>query len=224
MSIVNFYKLLPKELNNKYHNPNYKKIFISHPFRMIVCSYSGGGKTNFILNLIYNTPSTFGKIVICTKNKDEPLYNFLEEKIKDGLTIVEGIDNIPNLDEFDKNEQSLVIFDDLVLEKNQKLIAEYYIRCRKLNCSVAYLSQSFFGIPKVIRGNANYIVLKKLANLRDINLLISEYNLGIDKDKMISMYKKATSEQDNFMIIDAGADDEHKFRIGWNEFINTKQL
>ena len=113
MSIINFYSKIPKELNSKYANPNFKKIFISHPFRMIVCAYSGGGKTNFILNLIYNMPNTFSNIIICTKNKNEPFYNYLETKITDGLTIVEGIDNIPDLDTFDNSEQLLVVFDDL---------------------------------------------------------------------------------------------------------------
>jgi hypothetical protein len=31
--------------------------------------------------------------------------------------IKEGIENIPNLDEFDKDENNLVIFDDLVTAK-----------------------------------------------------------------------------------------------------------
>jgi hypothetical protein len=43
--------------------------------------------------------------------------------------------DLPNLDTFNKEEQSLVVF-DLVLEKNQAKIEEYYIRCRKLNVSV----------------------------------------------------------------------------------------
>jgi hypothetical protein len=164
-------------------------------------------------------PNTFSNIIICTKNKNEPFYNYLETKITDGLTIVEGIDNIPDLDTFDNSEQLLVVFDDLVLEKNQKAIEEYYIRCRKLNCSVAYLSQSFSAIPKVIRGNANYIVLKKLANNRDLNLILSEYNLGIDKDVLTKLYKSATSDQHNFLLIDVSADEDHKFRISWNQFI-----
>jgi len=38
--------------------------------------------------------------------------------------------------------------DDLVLEKNQKKLEQYFIRARKLNCSLVYLSQSNFCCPK----------------------------------------------------------------------------
>ena len=63
--------------------------------------------------------------------------------------------NTPDLDKFDKKENHLVIWDDLVLEKNLKPVEEYYIRARKLNCSVIFLSQSYFQIPKIIRSNCS---------------------------------------------------------------------
>ena len=85
---------------------------------------------------------TFNNIHIITKNKDEPLYNYLESKVDNGLSITEGIDSAPNLDDFDKKEQSLIVMDDLVLEKNQKQLEQYFIRARKLNCSLVYLSHS----------------------------------------------------------------------------------
>ncbi len=36
-----------------------------------------------LLNIIHNMDSTFNNIFIITKNKDEPLYNFLEAKLGD---------------------------------------------------------------------------------------------------------------------------------------------
>jgi len=47
------------------------------------------------------------------------LYNYLESKVDTGLSITEGIDSAPNLDEFDKKEQTLIVMDDLVLEKTK---------------------------------------------------------------------------------------------------------
>ena len=48
-------------------------------------------------------PNTFEKIFIVTKNKDEPLYNYLEDKLgKEGLTIKEGISELPDVDSLDK--------------------------------------------------------------------------------------------------------------------------
>ncbi len=146
--MVDFYKSMPKKYLLKSHNPNYKDHKLNLPFRMLIIGGSGAGKTQTLMNMIRVMNGTFNNIHIITKNKDEPLYNYLESKVDNGLTITEGIDSAPNLDEFDKKEQSLIVMDDLVLEKNQKKLEQYFIRARKLNCSLVYLSQSCFAVPK----------------------------------------------------------------------------
>jgi hypothetical protein len=45
--------------------------------------------------------------------------------------------SLPVLDKMDKKTNHLVICDDLLLDKDQQPIINYYIRCRKLNCSIA---------------------------------------------------------------------------------------
>jgi ABC-type lipoprotein export system ATPase subunit len=62
------------------HNPHFDKHHIKVPFRACIVGSSGAGKTSTLLTLISLMPDTFEKIVIVTKNKDEPLYNFLYEK------------------------------------------------------------------------------------------------------------------------------------------------
>ena len=86
---------------------------------MLIIGGSAAGKTQTLINLIRVMNGTFNNIHIITKNKDEPLYNYLESKVDNGLTIWVGIDSAPNLDEFDKKEQSLIVMDDLVLEKTK---------------------------------------------------------------------------------------------------------
>jgi hypothetical protein len=107
-------------------------------------------------------PSTFENIFICTKNKDEPLYNYLEDKLgKDGLSIKEGISELPDLDSLDKEQNNLIVLDDLVNEsaRLQKPICDYFIRARKKNCSIIYISQSFYAVPKLIRDNISYLMI-----------------------------------------------------------------
>ena len=114
---------------------------------MCVVAPSGSGKSNFIVNLIHlfsQGKGTFSDICIITRNKDEPLYRWLEQLTDGEVQIKEGLENTPQLDKMNKDENHLVIFDDLVLAKDQSKIENYYIRARKLNCSVAYLSQSYF--------------------------------------------------------------------------------
>jgi hypothetical protein len=167
---------------------------------------------------------TFQNIHIITKNKEEPLYQYLEEKLgKKGLIISEGISSLPNLDDYDKNEQSLIVLDDLVLEKNQKRITEYFIRCRKLNISVIYISQDYYSVDKMIRRNLNYLIIKQVSSLRDLRLIMSEYSIGLDKEEMERLYKYCTSDKDigSFLFIDM-EDRRYRFRKGFYELLQVK--
>ena len=128
------------------------------------------------------------------ETKIEPLYKWLES-LNDRIKVVEGLENTPLLDKMDKDFNNMVCFDDLVLEKNQTRIANYYIRARKLNCSVLYLSQSYFGVPKIIRQNCTYLILLKLSGAWELNLILSEGGLGIDKNELLRIYKDATAEK-----------------------------
>ncbi len=224
MTIENFYKksgmskYLIKQDNPNLHLHNLSVL----PFRMVVVAPSGSGKTNFILNMLQKFSAgkgTFNTITIITKNKQEPLYEWLEDKTKKTVKILEGIENIPSLDKFNKEEQHIVIFDDLVLEKDQKKMNEFYIRGRKKGVSVCYLSQSFFKIPKVIRTNCNYFVILKLSGKRDLNLILSEFELGVSKKELMDMYEYATKEKFNVLLIDVEAPKETKFRKNFLEYI-----
>jgi len=92
---------MPKKFLLHSHNPNIKEHKLNLPFRMLIIGGSGAGKTQTLMNLIRIMNGTFNNIHIITKNKDEPLYNYLESKVDNGLTITEGIESAPNLDEFD---------------------------------------------------------------------------------------------------------------------------
>jgi hypothetical protein len=73
---------------------------------------SGSGKTNFVINFISlcsKGKGTFESINIVTRNKDEPLYNWLAE-VSNRIQISEGIHTIPKLDSFDKDTNHLIVF------------------------------------------------------------------------------------------------------------------
>ena len=54
------------------------------------------------------------------------------------------------------DNQKIIIFDDHVCEKNQREIVDYFIQGRHKNCSVIYLSQSFYKTPRDIRLNSSH--------------------------------------------------------------------
>lgn len=224
--IINMYERIPKELLDNAHNPNYHLHHLKIPFRMCVVAPSGSGKTNFIVNLIAmfcQGQGTFADITIITRNKDEPLYRWLELKC-DQITIKEGLENCPQLDKMDKQDNHLVVFDDLVLAKDQSRIENYYIRARKLNCSVIYLSQSYFRIPKIIRNNCSYLVLLKLSGHREVNMILSEGGLGVSRDTLLAMYQYATREKFSPFIIDYEQDADKRYRKGLTEVLDPGQF
>lgn len=221
--IVNWYERIPKEMLDTADNPNFHIHHLKIPFRMCVVAPSGSGKTNFLLNLIHlfsqGAKGTFADITIITRNKDEPLYNYLVSKC-DQIQVKEGIHNLPQLDKMDKKVNHLVCFDDLVLSKDQSAIENYYIRARKLNCSVIYLSQSYFRIPKIIRNNCSYMVILKLSGNREVNLILSEFGLGVSREQLIAMYEYATQEKFSPLLIDLEEDPFKRFRKGFSEILD----
>jgi ABC-type dipeptide/oligopeptide/nickel transport system ATPase component len=218
--IVDWYKKIPKKFLLKSHNPHFDIHHIKLPFRMIIAGNSGSGKTQTLLNLLYNMPDTFEKIFIVTKNKDEPLYNYLEDKLgKDGLTIKEGITELPDLDALDKEQNNLIVLDDLVNEpsKQQRPVCDYFIRARKKNCSIIYISQSFYAVPKLIRDNISYLIIKQVSSMKNLTMICRECSLGIEKKQLKKIYDDATASKQDFLLIDLEGDKDERFRKNFDE-------
>jgi hypothetical protein len=228
MSIINFYEAMPtKFLDIPTPNPNKDLHGFDIPFRLCCVSFSGGGKSNWITNLISlfsQGKGTFGLVVIICKDKEEPLYKFLASK-SEQIRVVEGLNNLPNLDTFEKESASLVIIDDCQLDRSQEKVCQYYIRCRKKNVSIAYLAQNYYCIPVVIRQNCNYLVLLKINGQREVKMILKSGGIGIEVEQLIQMYKYCTLDKFVPLIIDLESSDEnHKFRKGFLEYLSPNDF
>ena len=93
----------------------------------------------------------------------------------------------------DDDDQKIVVFDDFVREKNQKPLINYFICGRHKNCSVIYLSQSYFKTPKDIRLNCSHFCLFDFPSKREISLMCNENNVGKVQ------YRQATKEPYSFL-------------------------
>lgn len=222
--MINFYNVMPKELIPQADNPNKALHQFDLPFRMCIVAPSGSGKTNFLLNLIAlfsKGRGTFASITVLTKVASEPLYNFLKLK-SESIQIKEGLSNTPPLDKFDKDQNHLVVFDDLVLSKNLEIVENYYIRCRKFNVSAIFISQSYYHIPTMIRKNSTYMVILKLGSgQREVKMIVSELGGQIEKEQLLAMYEYATDEKFVPLIVNMEQSDRYKrFRRGFLEILN----
>jgi hypothetical protein len=225
--IVDWYKKIPKRFLLKTHNPHFDTHHIKLPFRLIIAGNSGSGKTQTLLNLLYNMPDTFERIFIVTKNKDEPLYNYLEDKLGDkGLSVKEGLGELPDLDALDKTQNNLIVLDDLVNEpaKQQRPICDYFIRARKKNCSIIYISQSFYAVPKLIRDNISYLIIKQVSSMKNLTMICRECSLGIEKSQLKKIYDDATQSKQDFLLIDLEGDKDERFRKNFDEIYQIDEI
>ena len=95
-----------------------------------------------------------------------------------------------------EDNQKLVIFDDYVCDKNQRQLIDYFIQGRHKNCSVIYISQSFYKTPKDIRLNCSHYCLNEFPSSRESNRISSE--LGVKNED----YKTATRKPYSFLYVD----------------------
>ena len=221
--IQNFYETMDdrfKEIPTP--NPNFDLHGLKIPFRLCCVSFSGGGKSNWLVNLISlfsQGRGTFANVIIICKDASEPLYQFLASKSQQ-IQVKEGLHNLPNLDTFEKMNASLVVIDDCQLDKNQNKVCEFYVRCRKKNVSIAYLAQNYYQVPTVVRQNCNYLVLLKINGSREVKMILTSGGIGIDAEQLIALYKYATAEQFIPLIINLEESDENKkFRRGFTDYL-----
>ena len=147
---------------------DYKK---GHPcmpadvFRMLICGPSNSAKTNTLLHMLY-VLLEYDKIYLFSKNLHQNKYqNLLQdfaEKINPqvGYDVIDAYgDEIIPLEELPADNQKIVVFDDLVCEKNQNSIINNFINGRHKNCCVIYLTQTFYKVPKNIRDNCSHFCI-----------------------------------------------------------------
>ena len=205
MSRPNIYKLLPRKyLQDPYINPN-ARLPIKHPFRLCIIGGPVMGKTSSLIWLIEESKA-FHKIYLYARNLDEPLYRFLineweTRSEKQGETLIEyseSLDDVPSLKEVDERIQNLFIFDDMIIEKNLKQVEELFVRGRKSNTSVIFISQSYFKTPQTIHQNSNYFLLTPGFSGKNLTNIATDHT---DSDELKKEYRKYSKDGD-LMLID----------------------
>ena len=206
-NVINFYDKI--KITNTYINPN--KYTPQHPHRTIIVGASGSMKTNTLMNII-QASKAYTKIYLFAKALDEPLYDYLQvklAKLKDlnGASVLvtsSALDDLQDVEDFNPCEQNLVIFDDMISEGAKKIkdkLSDLFIRGRKQNISTIFISQSFYEIPKIIRGQANYYILKNITSKADRNLIIRD--IGLDKEEMMAMFDRVIkADEKTFFMVD----------------------
>ena len=143
---------------------------------------SGSRKVNPLLNLI-EKQDDIDKICLYSKDLSEPKYEFFIKKCEDAgikhlddsnafIECSNTMDDVyENIDDYNPNRKRkiLIVFDDMIADimTNKKFLAiikDLFLRCRKLNISLVFITQSYFSVPKDVRLNSTHYLIMKINN------------------------------------------------------------
>ena len=192
--------------DSKSHKTNsYKQLYKYMPddtFRLLICGGSGSGKTNLLYHMLMKPLLFYDQIHLYAKNLEQEKYqnmikkfNLISQSVGYDALVCSNNEIVP-VENMENEAQKIVIFDDFVCEKNQKPLIDYFIRGRHKNCSVIYLSQSFYGTLKDIRLNCSHFCVYEFPSSNERNLISRE--LSVDKEQ----YDKATKKPYSFLYVD----------------------
>ena len=96
-------------------------------------------------------------------------------------------DVLDDINNYNKNRDKkvLMVFDDMIADimsskKFKAIIKELFIRCRKLNISIIFITQSYFRTPKDARLNSTHYVIMKIQSKKELKNIAQENSGDID--------------------------------------------
>ena len=207
------------------------------PFRMLIIGLSGSGKTNNLLHLIQNLNETspIDKIYLYVKDLTEPKYKFLINNRKNAgikhfnnstafIEYSNDMDDVfTNINNYNKKRKQkvLIVFDNMIADimsstNFQAIIKELFIRCRKLNISIVFITQSYFRTPKDARLNSTHYVIMKIQNRKEFQNTAQENSGDINFKDFLKTCKDYTSKPYSCMIIDTTVPSRNPMRLRKN--------
>ena len=95
-----------------------------------------------------------------------------------------------------------MIADIMDNKKFQAIIKELFIRCRKLNISLVFITQSYFPVPKDVRLNSTHYLIMKINSRIELKNIAPDHSADIDYQYFKKIYRECTKEPFNFFTID----------------------
>ena len=208
----------------------------------IIIGPSMSGKTTYLLNLLINhldqkgriiRPSVLNpdKIILFAPTKSQPLYqNFLamKEKCPTFCADVEAysdLSKLPKHKELDEGRKCVII-DDSIAMKDQDKFIDYFTQGRHSNCDTFYVTQDYFKVPPIIRGQLNLIIDFGSNKPKVVEDIYGRVDTELDLKEFKKWYRTLKHVQDSeglvkrvpkvlvFGVMDPGANEVKMLRDG----------
>ena len=171
------------------------------------------------------------------RDLSEPKYKILIKKRKDAeikhlndpnafIECSNTMDDVyENIHDYNSSRKRkiLIVFDDMIAEimtneKFQAIIKELFIRCRKLNISLVFITQSYFSVPKDVRFNSTHYLIMKINSKRELQNIAINHSADIDYGDFMKIYRECTREPYNVLAIDTTLQASNLLRFRKNLF------
>ena len=115
-------------------------------------------------------------------------------------------DNINDCN-LNRRRKILIFFDGMIVDimtnrRFQAMIKELFIRCRKLNISLVFITQSYFCVSKDVRLNSTHYMTMNINNRKELQNIAINHSVDIDYKHFMKIYLKCTRKPYNFLTID----------------------
>ena len=121
----------------------------------------------------------------------------------------------------DKENEILIVFGNMIADmiKNKELnsiVTKLFIRGRKLNISLVFITQSYFKVPKDVRLNTTNFFIMKIPNKRELQQIAINHSSDINTEEFIKIYRKCTDKPYSFLVIDTTLSSNNRLRFRKN--------
>ena len=90
----------------------------------------------------------------------------------------------------------------LVIKKFNPIVTELFIRGRKINICLVFITQYYFAVPKKIRLNFTHHFIMKIPNKWELQQIAFNHSSDINFKEFMNLYKKCTSKLYSFLVVD----------------------
>ena len=164
-----------------------------------------------------NEQNDIDKIYLYARDLTEPKYEYLIRKREDvGIKHLNNTnafiecsntmdDVYENINDYNpiRKRKKLIVFDymieDIMGNKTfQATTKKLFIRCRKFNISLVFITQSYFSVPKSARLNTTHYFIMKMKNRIELKNIAINHSADNDYNDFKKIYRERTTEPFNF--------------------------
>ena len=105
----------------------------------------------------------------------------------------------------DEENKILIVFDDMLAgmihnKKSDSVVTELFIRGRKLNIYLVFITKSYFKVPKDVRLSTTQFFIAKILDERELKQTEINHSSDISTKDFADIYRKCTVEPYSFLL------------------------